>query len=97
MGRDDQEKGIFSKIDFQSSGGLNEKSPQRVALLSDWFPLVDCFRKIRRGGLVGRGLRSEVSKPYTKSRLIFSASCLQTNSQLLLQSHACLAATMLLP
>lgn len=35
MGRDDQEKGIFSKIDFQSSGGLNEKGPQRVALLSD--------------------------------------------------------------
>lgn len=43
MGRDDQEKGIFSKIDFQSSGGLNEKGPQRVALLSDWFPVDGLF------------------------------------------------------
>lgn len=41
MRRDDQEKDIFSKIDFQSSGGLNEKGPQRVALFSDWWTVLE--------------------------------------------------------
>lgn len=40
-----KKKGIVSKIDFQSSGGLNENGPQRFPLLSDWFPVNGWFRK----------------------------------------------------
>lgn len=44
-GGEDQEKGIVSKIGFQSSGGLNENGPQRFTLLSDWFPVGGLFRE----------------------------------------------------